>query len=142
MTRTFLWALSGTVLLTLAACGDDDDDGTGGSGGSTSSGTTSTSTSGTGGGGACLGCGDYVSACITECPAGDPQELICAGSSWDMLNALNACICGADEGNCEADCPVRCTGSGEDGPNCLACQGAAVGDMCVDQFNACLADMQ
>jgi hypothetical protein len=140
MTRNLLVAVSGTLLLLAAACGDSDDDGTGGSGGSTSSGTTSTSGSG-GGGGSCLSCGDYVSACIIDCPAGVPQELVCADGSWDLLNALNACICGASEGDCEADCPARCTESGEDGANCMACQGAAVADMCQTQFNGCMADM-
>jgi len=135
MTRNLFWAVGGTLLL-LVACGDGDDGGSGGSGGTTS-------TSGTGGGsGSCLGCGDYVGACITECPAGDPEQLVCSGSSWDMLNALNECICGASAGNCEAACPARCTGTGEDGTDCLTCQSTAVNNLCADQFNACLGDTQ
>ncbi|MBW2457906.1 MAG: hypothetical protein JRI68_25600 [Deltaproteobacteria bacterium] len=136
------WCALGTVLfLTLGACGDDgdgdDDDGSGGS----SSSTSSSSTSGTGGSASCMSCGDFIMACITECPPGEPQEIVCAGSSWDMVNALNGCICGASEGNCEADCPARCTDTGEDGDNCLGCQGAAVGGVCKDAFDACMADM-
>ena len=143
-----LWCAVGGTLLLLVACGDSDDDGDGGSSSTSSTSSTTSSTSGTGGaggsgGGSCLGCGDFVAACVVECPAGDPEELVCAGSSWDMLNAINTCLCSASEGDCETACPNRCTtGTGEYGDDCLACQGAAVSGVCKPQFDSCMADMQ
>jgi len=56
-------------------------------------------------------------------------------------DSFDGCIGGESEGNAEADCPARCTNTGEDGDECLACQGAAVGGVCKDAFDACMAEL-
>lgn len=150
MERTYWMALAalGTgALLATAAC-DSEDDGDGG-GGATATGTT---TAGGGGGGtcSCMPCADYIIACTTECPAGDPRDVICE-ASLPVMGAVNDCICDAARGNCEADCPTTCAmdigGGGAaqggapaaDTSDCVPCQGEAITDVCKTEFDACAA---
>ena len=134
--------LTATTLIIAGACssGDDDD----GAGASTATGTAT----GSGGACGCWSCSDYSIACATECPAGNPRDLVCDASE-PTLDALNECICDPARGNCLAECPTTCAltsgqaGAAPDTDQCTSCQGPAIvapNGTCINEWNSCLAD--
>ena len=142
-------AVGGTVALLASAACSSDSNGDGGS-----------SPTGSGGACGCLSCADYTVACITECPAGDPRDVICE-ASLPTVAALNECVCDPNIGNCVKECAYTCSlelnqgggspGSGSgggagglvDSTGCTQCQNNAVmkgSKPCEAAWNACALD--
>lgn len=152
MKRFNLWTLGGLAasgLCVVAACDSDDDGGNGGGGATTTA---------TGSDCSCYACADYIAECINECPAGDPEEVLCA-DALPVLNQVNLCICDAARGDCRDVCAGTCAisdslfggggpgGAGqggappEDTAQCIPCQSEAVASdgPCAQEWNACMA---
>ena len=163
-TWNLLGVVSSLAVLAVAACSTDDTSGTStgsttGTSTGTSSGTSTGTSAGTGTGTSscdgCYSCGPYALACATQCPEGDPRDLLC-DSSFPVSMALNECICDPERGACDELCGATCAlnvggggagtggaGQGGDADGCMACQSAAVqaSAPCVSEFNACMTDI-
>ncbi len=141
----------GAMVLAASACTVEvnDDGGYGGAGGGT--GGTSSVGNGTGGTGgsvgdggaggsvACMGCAAFLTACnMGACPD-DPN--FCDGSETLVTDATS-CVCAADV--CGTECAATCTEMGDDESTCVGCMAAALtsnADECLDEGQACFADM-
>lgn len=164
-TWNLLGIVSSLAVVAVVACSSDDTSGTGtGSGTGTSTGTSSGTSTGTSAGTStgtqscdgCYSCGPYALACATQCPDGDPRDLLCE-QSLPISMALNECICDPGRGNCQSDCGGVCSlnvggggagtggaGTGGDSAGCMSCQMAAVANAgpCYDEFMACGEDTE
>jgi hypothetical protein len=135
MNRNFFLAVGAAVVLLAAACSSDDDDGTGGAGTGATGGTGGTGGSG-GSGGGCLTCNDYLTQCMADaCP---DSSLICEGPALEAAQALAACICDPNGGDCADVCQETCeTGTEDTEPDCTNCATAALGVACSAEVSDC-----